>query len=73
MIVTNEVSGSTSVWGMSNLPVGPVKGLNIHQDADVSILSWDDTSSVENGFIIYRQKGIGSPFEEIGRVDHSTL
>ncbi len=68
LIVTNEVSGSTSVWGMSNLPVGPVKGLNIHQDADVSILSWDDTSSVENGFIIYRQEGIGSPFEEIGRV-----
>ncbi|MFL2912127.1 MAG: choice-of-anchor I family protein [Opitutales bacterium] len=68
LIVTNEVSGSTSVWGMSNLPVGPVKGLNIHQDADVSILSWDDTSSVENGFIIYRQEGIGNPYIEIGRV-----
>ena len=68
LIVTNEVSGSTSVWGMSNLPVGPVKGLNIHQDADVSILSWDDTSSVENGFIIYRKEGFSAPFVEVGRV-----
>ena len=68
LIVTNEVSGSTSVWGMSNLPVGPVKGLNIHQDSDVAILSWDDASSVENGFIIYRQEGIGNSFVEIGRV-----
>ena len=53
---------------MSNLPVGPIKGLEVYHDADVAILSWDDTSSAEDGFIIYRQEGVGSPFEEIGRV-----
>jgi 2',3'-cyclic-nucleotide 2'-phosphodiesterase (5'-nucleotidase family) len=68
LIVTNEVSGSITAWGMSNLPVGPVKGLSIHQDADVAILRWDDSSSIENGYIIYRQEGIGSPFVELGRV-----
>ena len=68
VIVTNEVSGSITAWEMSNLPVGSVQGLSIYQDAGTSVLSWDDSSSVENGYIIYRKEGSNSSYEEIGRV-----
>ncbi len=68
LIVTNEVSGSTSVWGMQSLPVGPVKGLRVIQDADFVMLNWNDTSSMEKGFKILRKQSGTNQFTEIGQV-----
>ena len=68
LIVTNEVSGSTSVWGMQGLPVGPVKGLRVVQDADFVMLNWNDTSSMEKGFKIQRRQLGTTQFTEIGQV-----
>jgi len=68
IIVTNEVSGSITAWGMSNLPVGSVNGLSIDSEADYTIIKWADTSDVEDGFIIYRKDSSTGIWSEIGRV-----
>ena len=71
LVVTNEVSGSTTVWGLKNLPVGDVQGLQVFQEADFTLLNWQDTSSVEDGFIIMRKEGSGD-FKEIGRAGRNS-
>lgn len=68
LIVTNEVSGSTSIWGMQGLPVGPVKGLRVIQEADFVMLNWNDHSSLEKGFRIMRRTVGSNQFNEIGQV-----
>ena len=67
VIVTNEVSGSITAWGMANLPVGSVKGLSIDSEADYTIVNWSDTSDVEDGFIIHRKDSSTGAWSEIGR------
>ena len=44
---------------MSNLPVGPIKGLEVYNDADVAILSWDDTLQLKTGSLFTVRKALG--------------